>query len=88
MTFRLPDSPSEFAQATWSQVAPYYQALASRPLDVGTVETWLKDWSRLEEMITEAAAQAMIAYTVNTDNRAREANHLRFSTEILPKMDE
>lgn len=88
MTFRLPDSPSEFAQATWSQVAPYYQALASRPLDVGTVETWLKDWSRLEEMITEAAAQAMIAYTVNTDDRAREANHLRFSTEILPKMDE
>jgi oligoendopeptidase F len=30
----------------------------------------------------------MIAYTVNTDDREREARHLRFSTEILPRMDE
>lgn len=88
MTFRLPESPSEFAQATWAEVAPYYDALAGRPLEVGNVEAWLRDWSRLEELITEAAAQAMIAYTVNTDDREREANHLRFSTEILPRMDE
>ncbi|MEO8201236.1 MAG: M3 family metallopeptidase, partial [Gemmatimonadota bacterium] len=88
MTFSLPETPGDFAQATWAQVAPYYDALATRPLDVNNVEAWLKDWSRLEELVTEAAARAMIAYTVNTDDREREADHLRFSTEVLPRMDE
>ena len=69
-------------------MAPYYEALATRPLDRGTVEPWLAEWSRLEELLTEAAATAMIAYTLDTDDRVRESNHLRFSTEILPRMDE
>jgi oligoendopeptidase F len=84
----LPDSPAGFAQATWADVAPYYDMLATRVLDHATVEQWLADWSRLEELVTEAAARAMIAYTVNTNDREREINHLRFSTEILPQMDE
>ena len=86
--FELPPNPAAFAKATWSVVEPYYRALAERPLDETTVEAWLKDWSRLEELVTEAAATAMIAYTVHTDDREREADHLRFSTEILPQMDE
>lgn len=55
---------------------------------MASVEPWLADWSRLEALVTEAAATAMIAYTVATDDRERETNHLRFSTEILPRMDE
>lgn len=88
MDLRLPASPSDFAQATWSDVAPLYEALASRPLDRAGVDGWLREWSLLEELLTEAAATAMIAYTLDTDDREREATHLRFSTEILPRMDE
>lgn len=83
-----PESPNDFADATWKDVAPFYEALATRPLDQGGVEPWLAEWSRLEELLTEAAAMAMIAYTLDTDDRTREANHLRFSTEILPRLDE
>ena len=53
-----------------------------------TVEGWLRAWSRLEELVTEAAAQAMIAYTIDTSDPDKEKDHLRFSTEILPKMEE
>jgi oligoendopeptidase F len=84
----LPESPSEFEGATWSDVAPFYESLASRPLDLTTVEPWLAEWSRLEELLTEAAATAMISYTQDTEDRTREANHLRFSTEIVPRIDE
>jgi oligoendopeptidase F len=84
----LPQSPDGFAAATWSDVAPFYEALASHSLDRESVESWLAAWSRLEELLTEAAATAMIAYTLNTEDRVRESNHLRFSTEILPRMDE
>ena len=54
----LPPSPTAFAKATWDDVAPYFDDLLERPLDAGTVQGWLLAWSRLEELVTEAAAQA------------------------------
>jgi oligoendopeptidase F len=84
----LPSSPAAFAKATWDEVVPYFDDLLERPLDVSTVEEWLSAWSRLEELVTEAAAQAMIAYTIDTSDAEKEKDHLRFSTEILPKMEE
>jgi oligoendopeptidase F len=84
----LPPSPTAFAKATWDDVAPYFDDLASRPLDPSTVESWLGEWSRLEELVTEAAARAMIAYTIDTSDREKEADHLRFSSDVLPKMEE
>jgi oligoendopeptidase F len=84
----LPPSPSAFAKASWDDVAPYFDDLAARPLDSGTIDVWLTEWSRLEELVTEAAARAMIAYTIDTSDRDKEADHLRFSTEVLPRMEE
>ena len=84
----LPSSPAAFAKATWDEVVPYFDDLLERPLDASTVEEWLSAWSRLEELVTEAAAQAMIAYTIDTSDAEKEKDHLRFSTEILPRMEE
>jgi oligoendopeptidase F len=84
----LPSSPAAFAKATWNDIAPYYQELAERPWSPDTMEAWLHAWSTLEELLTEAAAQAMIAYTIDTGDAEKEADHLRFSTEILPLAEE
>jgi oligoendopeptidase F len=84
----LPPSPAGFAKATWEDVVPYFDDLLERPLDTGSVQGWLLAWSRLEELVTEAAALAMIAYTIDTSDSEKEKDHLRFSTEILPKMEE
>jgi oligoendopeptidase F len=84
----LPPSPAAFAKASWDDVAPYFDDLASRPLDRTTVEGWLRSWSTLEELVTEAASRAMIAYTIDTSDAEKQADHLRFSTEVLPRMEE
>lgn len=84
----LPSSPAAFAQATWEEVAAYYDALAQEPLTDETLDEWLRAWSTLEELITEAASLAMIAYTVDTANAQKEADHLRFSTDLMPRLDE
>jgi oligoendopeptidase F len=84
----LPPSPAGFAKATWEDVVPYFDDLLERPLDTASVQGWLLAWSRLEELVTEAAALAMIAYTIDTSDSEKEKDHLRFSTEILPKMEE
>ncbi len=81
-------SPASIAGATWADLEPAFDELLSRPIDPASVETWLADWSRLEEVVTEAISSAMIAYTCNTGDPEREAAHRRFSIEIAPKAEE
>ena len=84
----LPERSDAFADSTWQDLLPYYEALAAAALDTTTVDGWLRDWSRLESLISEAASLAMIAYTCDTANERKEQAHLRFSTEIMPLAEE
>jgi oligoendopeptidase F len=84
----LPESPDAFADATWKDIAPYYEALATIPLDHANVEGWLADWSRFESLLLEAGALASFAYTCDTSDPAREAAQLRFGSQISPKARE
>lgn len=88
IALNLPDSPAAFADATWTEIVPFYEVLAAAPLDEDTADEWLAAWSRLESLLTEAASLAMIAYTVDTADAAKEAAHLRFSTELMPRLEE
>jgi oligoendopeptidase F len=81
----LPESPDAFKDATWEDILPYYEALASRPLDRTNVEAWLSDWSSFESLLSEAGALASFAYTCDTSDPAREEAQLRFGTQISPK---
>jgi oligoendopeptidase F len=84
----LPESAEAFQDATWQDVAPYYEELAARPLDRTNVEAWLTDWSQFESLLREAASLANFAYVRDTTDGDREAAHLRFSSEIEPQADE
>lgn len=92
MMIVLPESPAVFANATWSDIAPYYEALATAPLATPVrseeVEAWLASWSRLDTLVGEAGTLAMIAYTGNTANEDAERAYLRFSMEIFPTLEE
>lgn len=81
-------TPADLVDATWDDIRPRYVELVDRPLDRSSVESWLADWSRLDEVLGEAAALAMIAYTCDTTNPDKEKAHLRFSAEILPETEE
>ena len=85
---QLPTDSDELATATWEDLVPWFDTLEAVPLHVGNAETWLATWSQLAALVHEAAASAMIAYTADTTSEAKRAAHLRFSTEILPRMDE
>jgi oligoendopeptidase F len=84
----LPDSAQGFADATWDDLAPYYDDLATRPLNRANVEDWLRAWSALDALVWEAIALAEVAYTVDTTDPAKEAAYLRFTSEIGPKVGE
>ena len=83
----LPKSPADLADATWPQIAAYYDALAVAAPTRETARAWLREWSLLEEIVNEAGSQALIAYTGNTQDAAAEARYLRFVTEIQPNVE-
>ena len=89
MTFaQLPSTPAAWSGAAWSDVEPFYAGLLAAPLEDSVLEEWLAHWSELESLLTEAASRAMIAHTLDTANAEKEAAHLRFSTEIMPRAEE
>ncbi len=84
----IPESPDAFKEAVWEDVLPFYEELASRPLDADSAEQWLADWSLFESLLSEASALASFAYSCDTADPGREAAQLRFGTQISPKAQE
>jgi oligoendopeptidase F len=84
----LPASSDALADATWEEIASWYDDLAVATLDDDSFDEWIATWSRLDELVSEAASLAMIAYTCQTTDAELERAHLRFSTEILPLLEE
>jgi len=81
-------TPETFAEATWDEIAPNYEELATCPLDQSSVAAWLQTWSNLDSALREAASLASIAYTTDTGNAAKEATNLRFTSELGPRVSE
>ena len=84
----LPATPDDLAQASWADVQPWYERLATIEVPPGGAEAWLSTWSRFEELLGEAGTKSMIAYTCDTNDPAKEAAYLRFSADIGPKAHE
>jgi oligoendopeptidase F len=84
----LPDSSAELATLSWEAIRKFYEDLATVALGSETIDRWLATWSHLDSLVSEAASSAMIAYTCDTEDAEKEAAHLRFSAEILPKVEE
>ena len=68
----LPQEVITLSYWSWSQIEPYYQDLATRPLDSGNIVTFLTDWTRLSERVDEMQARLHVATTLNTTDQEAE----------------
>lgn len=79
-------TPAQFSEMTWEEIEPLYQALVDRELpDDEATKAWLQDWSDLDTSLMEAASVANVAVSCDSQNSEKEALHLRFSSEIMPR---
>jgi oligoendopeptidase F len=79
---RLPQTALDLLDWSWSQIEPYFRDLENRPLTAETVEQWLLDWSRLEDLITEGARRLYIATTRDTSDRALSDRYHTYLSDI------
>jgi oligoendopeptidase F len=81
----LPQSGLEFAGWGWGQIAPYFKQLANRPLDGDAdVDLWLRDWTRLTQLVDDAFTRLQVAYTQDTRVEAAEKRYHAYLEEIVP----
>jgi oligoendopeptidase F len=84
----LPKSSKEFAKLSWDEILPFYNDLFYRPLTRDNAKDWLDDWSSFEDLLAEAREQVYFDYTCDTADATKEADNLRFQTEIEPNAAE
>jgi oligoendopeptidase F len=82
----LPPTAETFGTWTWSQIAPYYDDLLARPLTAATVDGWLRDWTRLGELVDEASVRFTIRTTTNTADTQAEREYTTFLKETTPQI--
>ena len=80
----LPQEVITLSYWSWPQIEPYYQDLATRPLDSGNIVTFLTDWTRLSERVDEMQARLHVATTLNTTDQEAEQRYHTYLDEIYP----
>src|SRR5688500_5808574 len=80
----LPDKARDVMNWEWSQFAPYYAEMESRQLTDATIDEWLADWSRLDDLLGEMAARLRIATTLDTASTEAKHNFTHYLDTIYP----
>jgi oligoendopeptidase F len=84
----LPQDATTMLAWSWSQIEPYYRDLATRPLSSHNLQTFLADWTGLNERIDEIDQRLYVATTQNTADQEAERRYHTFLDEIYPATQE
>src|SRR5688572_8045243 len=82
----LPPDASNFKTWPWSQIQPYYDDLAERDVTPSTVEAWLRDWTRLLELIEESYWRLYVDRNADTTNKAANDAFDAFVGTLQPEV--
>lgn len=88
MSAKLPNSVAEIQDWSWNQLEPIVQELHARPLNSETLATWMADWSKMYNLITEWFSRLSVAITVDTTDQDAERRYERYLDEIYPHVNE
>lgn len=83
---KLPKNIELFMSWEWRQIEPYYTDLANRDLTDDNIDQWLRDWTRLGDLLDERRARLHVAMTQNTANAIATDALNAYLDEIFPKV--
>jgi oligoendopeptidase F len=83
--FSTQPKAEEYLEAPWEAFEPYYQELEQRSLDETNLERWLKDWTRIEELVWEVWTRLAVAVSQDTRDEAAEKRYQSFLKRVYPQ---
>ncbi|HSH01714.1 MAG TPA: M3 family oligoendopeptidase [Anaerolineae bacterium] len=80
----LPATIEPFMSWEWEEIKPYYLELQEQPLNAATIDLWLRDWSHLQNLLSERRARLSVDLTADTTDTKAEAAYNHFTANIRP----
>jgi oligoendopeptidase F len=84
----IPNLPAGVDPSRWETIAPLYEELHRRPLDVANAREWLAEWSALTEMVSEIGSVIYIESSQDTADKDRERAFLNHVENFEPQAKE
>lgn len=80
----LPKDPSIFINWSWPQFKPYYDELHALELTQNNIDQFLRDWTRLIDLVSEIYARLSVAVTLDTTDKNAEKRYNQFLEGLYP----
>ncbi len=77
-------SAEDLIEWDWLKYAPYFDALAAQSLSDANVESWLADWTKVDNCLDEQYSRLYLATAVNTTDKAAQQRFNGFVDDSLP----
>jgi len=84
----LPENAPKMMNWSWAEIEPYYKELAKYNLNASNISDYLRDWTKLHDLVDEVFNRLYVAKDVNTADKDAEQQYQRFLDDIFPKMKE
>ncbi len=84
----LPDAAKQMMDWSWIDIEPYYKELQAYKLGANNVSNYLRDWTKIHDLVDEVYNRLYVAKDVNTMDKDAEEHYQRFLNEIFPKVRE
>ena len=78
MSLDLPKTSKEMQDWKWDNYKPYFDHLLNQDIDKENIETWMKDWSNLSELIGEVGTDVYVSTTVDTTDEGMDTDRANF----------
>ena len=79
--------PDDYVLTDWNSLEPFFKDLTERPINSrANLESWLKDMSEVEAVVSEDACWRQIRMTCDTNEKSLEEAFNFFCMEIQPKL--
>jgi oligoendopeptidase F len=84
----LPQTYEEVKNWTWEELQPLFTELQNRPLTADNIDGWMRDWTALDNLVSEIFSRARVATTQDTSDEYAEAVYKNLLATLYPKLEE
>lgn len=82
----LPTTIDEVKGWTWDDIKPHLETLLAHDLTADTLDEWMDDWARMQNLVMEMFTRAGLANSQNTADEDAEAHFKFLMAEVQPPL--
>jgi oligoendopeptidase F len=83
----LPQTFDQVKDWTWEELEPLYAELQSRELNADNIDGWMRDWTALDNVVSEIFSRSRVATTQDTSDEEAESIYKNLLATLYPKLE-